>query len=174
MELFGIGPLELIFILLIALIVLGPRDMVKAGNTLGRFMRRTILSPTWMKIQREIRNLPYQMMREAGLEEEDLRININTREGDSWKPESTTISSNKNEFMQSAPLDENSIGRIPEIPNEWLGLPNSEQEPYIENPSSDEQNPLAEWISHPEIGTETGNPSVPVAPDTDLKDKDSK
>ena len=44
MELFGIGPLELLFILIIALIVLGPKDMVKAGRTLGRFMRQLMMS----------------------------------------------------------------------------------------------------------------------------------
>ena len=34
MEILGIGPLELFFILIIALIVLGPNDMVKAGRIL--------------------------------------------------------------------------------------------------------------------------------------------
>ena len=61
MEILGIGPLELIFIFLIALIVLGPTDMVKAGRTLGRFMRRIVTSPGWRTLQqasREMRYLP--------------------------------------------------------------------------------------------------------------------
>jgi sec-independent protein translocase protein TatB len=72
MELFGIGPLELLFILLIALIILGPRDMVKAGLTLGRFFRKIVTSPEWRTIQRasrELRNLPNRLMREASLED---------------------------------------------------------------------------------------------------------
>ena len=52
MEVFGIGPLELLFILLIALIILGPSDMVKAGLTLGRFLRKIITSPEWRTVQK--------------------------------------------------------------------------------------------------------------------------
>ena len=72
MEILGIGPLELIFILLIALIVLGPTDMVKAGRTIGRFMRKIVTSPGWRTFQqasREIRYFPNKLMREAGLDE---------------------------------------------------------------------------------------------------------
>ena len=72
MEIFGIGPLELLFVLIIALIVLGPTDMVKAGRTLGRLMRKVVTSPTWRTLQdasREMRNLPNRLMREAGIEE---------------------------------------------------------------------------------------------------------
>jgi hypothetical protein len=76
MEFLGIGPLELFFVVLIALILLGPKDMVKAGRTMGRILRKTILSPTFLAIQRTVRNLPYEMMREAGLEEADLKVKI--------------------------------------------------------------------------------------------------
>jgi Sec-independent protein translocase protein TatA len=72
MELFGIGPLELLFILLIALIILGPGDMVKAGLTLGRFLRKIITSPEWRTVQKasqELRNLPNRLMREASLDD---------------------------------------------------------------------------------------------------------
>lgn len=73
MEILGIGPLELLLILAIALIVLGPDDMAKAGRTVGRFLRRIVTSPEWRMIQRaskDIRYLPNRLMREAGLEEE--------------------------------------------------------------------------------------------------------
>jgi Sec-independent protein translocase protein TatA len=72
MEILGIGPLELLFILLIALIILGPGDMVKAGKTLGRFLRKIITSPEWRTIQkatRELKYLPNRLMREASLED---------------------------------------------------------------------------------------------------------
>jgi Sec-independent protein translocase protein TatA len=72
MEFLGIGPLELFFIILIALIVLGPKDMVKAGRTIGRFLRTLVTSPTWKTIQqtsRDLRYLPNRLMREAGLED---------------------------------------------------------------------------------------------------------
>lgn len=72
MEFLGIGPLELLFVLIIALIVLGPNDMIKAGKTIGRTLRKIVTSPNWRAIQetsREIRQLPNRLMREAGLEE---------------------------------------------------------------------------------------------------------
>ena len=72
MEILGIGPLELLFILLIALIILGPGDMVKAGLTLGRFLRKIITSPEWHMVQKasnEIRNLPNRLMREASIDD---------------------------------------------------------------------------------------------------------
>ncbi len=72
MEILGIGPLELLFILLIALIILGPGDMVKAGRTLGRLMRKVVTSSEWHTIQkasRELRYLPNRLMREANMED---------------------------------------------------------------------------------------------------------
>ncbi len=72
MEILGIGPLEFLFILVIALIVLGPGDMVKAGRMLGRFMRRVVTSPEWRTVQkasRELKYLPNRLMREANMED---------------------------------------------------------------------------------------------------------
>ncbi len=72
MEILGIGPSELVFIIIIALIVLGPRDMQKAGRTIGRWLRRIVTSDGWKLFQqtsREIQTLPNRLMREAALEE---------------------------------------------------------------------------------------------------------
>ena len=72
MDFLGIGPLELAFILLIALIVLGPKDMVKAGKTIGRVLRNIVTSDNWRTIQqasKEVKDLPNRLMREAGLED---------------------------------------------------------------------------------------------------------
>lgn len=76
MEILGIGPLELLFILIIALIVIGPNDMAKTGRTIGRWLRKLVTSPTWLTVQhttRELRKLPYTLMREAGIEEEEMK-----------------------------------------------------------------------------------------------------
>ncbi|GAB4471970.1 MAG: hypothetical protein Kow0088_06260 [Anaerolineales bacterium] len=72
MEIFSIGPLELLFILLIALIVLGPQDMIKMGRTIGRFLNKMVRSSTWKAILRttqELKQLPTVLMREANLED---------------------------------------------------------------------------------------------------------
>ena len=39
MKILNIGPMELVFILIIVLIVLGPKDMVQYGRKLGKFIR---------------------------------------------------------------------------------------------------------------------------------------
>jgi len=59
MDILGIGPLEFVFVLLIALIVLGPNDMVKAGRTLGRFLRKLVTSPGWQMVQQTSKDLRY-------------------------------------------------------------------------------------------------------------------
>jgi Sec-independent protein translocase protein TatA len=82
MDILGIGPLEFIFILLIALIVLGPSDMVKAGRTIGRFLRQIVTSPTWHAVTRtsnELRTLPNKLIRDAGLEEDLKEIKDATK-----------------------------------------------------------------------------------------------
>lgn len=73
MEIFGIGLPEILFALLIAVIVLGPRDMTQAARTVGRFMRSVVKSEGWQSFKtgvQEVRKLPYQLMREAGMEED--------------------------------------------------------------------------------------------------------
>ena len=80
MEILGIGPQELIFIVIIALIVLGPKDMQKAGRTIGRWLNKVVKSDGWKAFQqtsRELRNLPNTLMREANMDlteaEKDIR-----------------------------------------------------------------------------------------------------
>ncbi len=75
MEIFGVGPSELVFILLIAIIILGPKDMQKAGRTIGRFLNQLVRSDGWKIFQRtstEIRDLPRNLMREANMELQDV------------------------------------------------------------------------------------------------------
>lgn len=87
MEILGIGVSELVFILLIAIIVLGPKDMQKAGKTAGRWLNQFVKSDGWKALQRaskEIKSLPTNLMREANMEElqnvtRDIRNNIEPR-----------------------------------------------------------------------------------------------
>lgn len=75
MEIFGVGAPELIFILLIAIIILGPRDMQKAGRTIGRWLNQLVRSDGWKVFQKtsaELRNLPRNLMREANMELGDV------------------------------------------------------------------------------------------------------
>ncbi len=75
MEILGIGPLEFVAIILIALIVFGPKDLVKAGRTLGQFLNKVVNSQEWRSLQqvsREVRHLPTRLMREANFERQEL------------------------------------------------------------------------------------------------------
>ena len=79
MEFLGVGPSELIFIIVIALIVLGPKDMQKAGRTIGRWLNQLVRSDGWKAFQqtsREIRNMPTTLMREANMEMAEMEKEI--------------------------------------------------------------------------------------------------
>jgi len=72
MDFLGIGPTELIFILIILFLVLGPQDLVKLGSTLGRTLRNIRASGAWRSINdatRQLRELPQNLARQAGVEE---------------------------------------------------------------------------------------------------------
>ncbi len=72
MEILGIGPLELLFILLIALIAVGPRDLGKAARSTGRMLNQLYKSEAWAHLSeasRNLRSLPNRLAREAALEE---------------------------------------------------------------------------------------------------------
>ncbi len=72
MEILGIGPEELVLILIIALILLGPKDMQKAGRMIGSWLRKIVTSDGWKLFQqtsREIQTLPNRLMREAQFDE---------------------------------------------------------------------------------------------------------
>lgn len=87
MEILGIGASELIFILIIVIIVLGPKDMQRAGRTIGRWLNQLVRSDTWKVFQRtsaELRNLPRNLMREANMEQleemdKEIRQSIDPR-----------------------------------------------------------------------------------------------
>jgi sec-independent protein translocase protein TatB len=74
MEVLGIGPLEALFVLILALLVVGPQDLGKAARSFGRFLNRLYRSEAWSAItqaSRNLRTLPNRLAREAALEELD-------------------------------------------------------------------------------------------------------
>lgn len=77
MDILGIGPAEIVLIVIVALIFLGPKDLAKTGRSVGRFLRKVITSPEWRSMRtigREISDLPTRLIREAGIE--DLKNDI--------------------------------------------------------------------------------------------------
>ena len=73
MNILNIGPVELIAILLLAFIILGPKDMASMGAKLGKTLRQIRRSETWQQLQstsQKIREIPKQIMDESGMEED--------------------------------------------------------------------------------------------------------
>lgn len=71
MEILGIGLPELTFIILLVLVLIGPKDMAKTGRTVGRWLRDFLESPAWQAMRttgKAISDLPTQLVREANLE----------------------------------------------------------------------------------------------------------
>ena len=105
MEILGIGMSELVFIAIIALIVLGPKDMQKAGKTIGKFLRDIVTSDGWKMFQqtsRELRTLPNRLMREAN---EDLnQIGKDLKDA---SPSATNRPNIPNNPLRSQPIPEN-------------------------------------------------------------------
>jgi Sec-independent protein translocase protein TatA len=114
MELLGVGLPELFFIVIIALILLGPKDMIAAGRSIGRGLRKFVMSPEWQAMRRtgeEIQQLPTKLMREASLEElqalqaevssagRQLQKDVNTATQQIQPPELKSL------FKESQPLN---------------------------------------------------------------------
>ena len=83
MEIFNIGLPEILIFLLIAFVLLGPKDMVLTAYKIGQAIRKFVRSPVWREIlhsAQEIRELPTKLMDESGLKEELEAIQKDTRE----------------------------------------------------------------------------------------------
>src|SRR5262245_26931475 len=108
MEILGIGAPELVFVIIIALIVLGPKDMQKAGRTIGRWLNQVVQSDGWKAFQqtsRELRELPTNLMREANMELAETEREL--RKATDFRP--TPPASSPGSSPVQAPESENSI-----------------------------------------------------------------
>ncbi len=77
MEILGIGFPELILILIILLLVMGPEDIQKAARTLGRGLRKLKTSGVWQsihQIRQELQWVWWRIEQEASLEETVRKI----------------------------------------------------------------------------------------------------
>jgi len=102
MKIFNIGVLEIAFILLLGLIVLGPKKAVEMAGDVGRWINKLVRSKFWKDLlitSREIQDLPKKIMNEAEIQrtiEELDRASVEIKEVlDEGAPESL-ISENRN------------------------------------------------------------------------------
>lgn len=78
MDIFGIGLPEIIFILLLVVIIFGPKDLEKMAKKVGSGISRFIRSDTFRDLRR-IGELPNELVRKAGLD--DFRAEVTPRDG---------------------------------------------------------------------------------------------
>jgi len=72
MEFLGIGLPELFAILLVIILIVGPKDLERTARTLGRALNRLLQSDSYRAIQRmsqELRQIPNRLVEEAKLDE---------------------------------------------------------------------------------------------------------
>jgi Sec-independent protein translocase protein TatA len=88
MEFLGIGPLELILIVILALIVFSPKDIASGGKAAGHWINRLYRSDTYRsmkQVSQELQDLPNRLAREANLDElKDLEKEVKSA-GDSLR-----------------------------------------------------------------------------------------
>jgi Sec-independent protein translocase protein TatA len=82
MEFLGIGPLELLLILILGLIVFSPKDIARGGRSAGKFLNRLYRSDSYKavrQVSQELQTLPSRLAREAQMDElKELEKEINT------------------------------------------------------------------------------------------------
>ena len=72
MDFLGVGPLEILLVVLLALVLFGPRDIVQNARKAGRTLNRLYKSDVWRTMTQAstaLRNLPNRLAREAELED---------------------------------------------------------------------------------------------------------
>jgi sec-independent protein translocase protein TatB len=113
MELFGIGPTELLFIILLALIIFGPKDLEKAGRSLGRSLYKLIKSDTWQTLtqtSKKIKTLPDDLIRQAEKEILQEKVDSGAAKSEAWKMDPRSHPQNPAPADPAAPNSEPDTG----------------------------------------------------------------
>lgn len=103
MEIFNIGPLELIIILLIMFVLLGPKEMILTAQRIGKWIRGFVRSPVWREIMgysQEIRELPQKLMDDTGLKEALADVQQTTQQA------ASELNTTVNDAVQAARVPE--------------------------------------------------------------------
>ncbi|NTV47086.1 MAG: hypothetical protein HGB11_11320 [Chlorobiales bacterium] len=86
MNFLNLGLPEILFIVIIALIIFGPNQMVKSAKDVGTFLRKVSKSPYWKEVwatKRDIDELPKMLAKEAQLSETIHDLNRDSKRIDS-------------------------------------------------------------------------------------------
>lgn len=82
MKVFNLGIGEILFILLLVVIIFGPKSLVKTAREAGAFLRKVTQSPYWKEVwatRRELEEIPKMIAKEAQLNETLRDLDHDTR-----------------------------------------------------------------------------------------------
>ena len=83
MQVFNVGVLELLFILVLAFIVLGPKKAITTAGDVGRWIKNLTKSPLWREIittSNEIREFPKRIMDDVDFQKTMEDLDRSTKE----------------------------------------------------------------------------------------------
>jgi len=82
MKVFNIGIGEILFIIILAVIIFGPENLVKSARDLGVFLRKVTKSPYWQEVwatRRDLEEIPRMLAKEANLKETLRELELDTK-----------------------------------------------------------------------------------------------
>lgn len=168
MEILGIGPLELAFIVIIILLVLGPKEMVSAMRTIGRVLRSVVTSDWWQTTRQaiqDVRKLPYDLMRDAGMEEDFQALDEIRRTASGSPPQKSKT--------RKSTSDEGLAAWTNPDPDSTAPAENQASEPRILPPEQEASIALAN-PAEPDENPAEKQADVQVSPPSDHSDSDGK
>ena len=82
MKVFNIGIGEILFIIILAVIIFGPENLVKSAREMGVFLRKVTKSPYWQEVwatRRDLEEIPRMLAKEANLKETLRELDLDTK-----------------------------------------------------------------------------------------------
>ena len=82
MKVFNIGVGEILFIIILAVIIFGPENLVKSAREIGGFLRKVTKSPYWQEVwatRRDLEEIPRMLAKEANLKETLRELDLDTK-----------------------------------------------------------------------------------------------
>jgi Sec-independent protein translocase protein TatA len=82
MKVFNIGVGEILFIIILAVIIFGPENLVKSAREMGGFLRKVTKSPYWQEVwatRRDLEEIPRMLAKEANLKETLRELDLDTK-----------------------------------------------------------------------------------------------
>lgn len=127
MKVFNIGIGEILFIIILAVIIFGPENLVKSAREMGVFLRKVTKSPYWQDVwatRRDLEEIPRMLAKEANLKETLRELDLDTKGVSSQVSGAVTDLINEVDKKTSPPK-----ATPQDVPNESANQPPSGEPP---------------------------------------------